>query len=255
MSLSVMMKVVLLLALLTVSEGSTVVGQAGGDVTLSCKYDIHLYGVLSVCWGRGSLPTSGCSGRLVTTDGPRVTEETRASSRYQLLGALEAGDVSLTIRNVSAADGGRYGCRVDVPGWFNDDKHHFDLLVEDAPQTTTTSTSTSTSTALPRETVSNATGQVTERLTTSSSITAEGSSSGSWVLVWVLVGSGSLVSLLVLVIALSWRRLGRRQPVPRSVQFRSSSSSGLQLHSRESAVENIYQTDDGADGGEYEYLP
>uniref|UniRef100_A0A8C2X243 Ig-like domain-containing protein n=1 Tax=Cyclopterus lumpus TaxID=8103 RepID=A0A8C2X243_CYCLU len=141
-----------------VSEGSTVVGQAGGDVTLSCKYDIHLYGVLSVCWGRGSLPTSGCSGRLVTTDGPRVTEETRASSRYQLLGALEAGDVSLTIRNVSAADGGRYGCRVDVPGWFNDDKHHFDLLVEDAPQTTTTSTSTSTSTALPRETVSNATG-------------------------------------------------------------------------------------------------
>ncbi|XP_056264875.1 T-cell immunoglobulin and mucin domain-containing protein 4-like isoform X2 [Pseudoliparis swirei] len=252
-----MMKVVLLLALLTASEGSTVVGRAGGEVTLSCKYDIGLQGALSICWGRGALPASGCGGQLLSTDGQRVKDGSPASGRYRLLGALGAGDVSLTISNLTGADEGRYGCRVEVPGWFNDHKNHLDLRVEDAPQTTSSSWTSS-----PWETASNATGHVTssQRLATSSSsiITAEVSSSVSpvlvWVLVWVLVGSASLVSVVVLVITLSRRRLARSALVPGLVRFWSSSS-GLQLHSGESAVENIYQMDEGANGGGYEYLP
>ncbi|XP_045895478.1 hepatitis A virus cellular receptor 1 homolog [Micropterus dolomieu] len=124
------MKLVLLLALLAVgeSDGSSVVGQTGQSVTLSCKYDITYYEALHVCWGRGELPLSGCSNPLVSTDGHKV--RTRASSRYQLLGRLEAGDVSLTILDLTETDAGRYGCRVEIPGWFNDDKHHLDLIVE-----------------------------------------------------------------------------------------------------------------------------
>ncbi|XP_037323313.2 hepatitis A virus cellular receptor 1 homolog isoform X1 [Pungitius pungitius] len=139
-----MMKLFLLLALLTGSEGSSeVVGLLGGGVTLPCTYDIGRYGRLSVCWGRGSIPASGCRDQLVSTNG---LEATGASDRHRLLGRLEDGDVSMTILNVSRADAGRYGCRVDIPGWFNDDKHHFDVVVEEASETTTSMTSTGEST-------------------------------------------------------------------------------------------------------------
>uniref|UniRef100_A0A669F379 Ig-like domain-containing protein n=1 Tax=Oreochromis niloticus TaxID=8128 RepID=A0A669F379_ORENI len=110
-------------------------GHTGQDVTLPCKYDRKYYGALSACWQRGEIPTRGCSNQLISTDGLRV--ETRASSRYQLLGRLEDGDVSLTITNLTEGDAGRYGCRVEIPGWFNDDKHHFDLTVVDDPSGTT----------------------------------------------------------------------------------------------------------------------
>uniref|UniRef100_A0A668TQY3 Ig-like domain-containing protein n=1 Tax=Oreochromis aureus TaxID=47969 RepID=A0A668TQY3_OREAU len=102
-------------------------GHTGQDITLPCKYDRKYYGALSVCWQRGEIPTRGCSNQLISTDG--LTVETRASSRYQLLGRLEDGDVSLTIKSLTEGDAGRYGCRVEIPGWFNDDKHHIDVSV------------------------------------------------------------------------------------------------------------------------------
>ncbi|XP_045895470.1 T-cell immunoglobulin and mucin domain-containing protein 4-like [Micropterus dolomieu] len=135
----------LLLVLLTVgeSDGSSVVGQTGQSVTLSCKYDISKHGAQHVCWGRGEIPTLGCGDQLVSTDGHKV--RTRASSRYQLLGRLEAGDVSLTILDLTETDAGRYGCRVRVQGPFNDNKHHLDLIVERAPLHTSTVRSTTIS--------------------------------------------------------------------------------------------------------------
>ncbi|XP_077963225.1 hepatitis A virus cellular receptor 1 homolog isoform X11 [Gasterosteus aculeatus] len=163
-----MMKILLLLALLTGSEGSSVVGVLGGDVTLPCAYDSGRYGRLSVCWGRGSIPASGCGDQLVSTDGH---EAAGPSGRHRLLGRLEDGDVSMTILNVSRADAGRYGCRVDIPGWFNDDKHHFDVDVEEAPQTTTSMTSTGETTTTNRDTTGHVTS--TQRLPTSSSSGAE----------------------------------------------------------------------------------
>uniref|UniRef100_A0A668T0A6 Ig-like domain-containing protein n=1 Tax=Oreochromis aureus TaxID=47969 RepID=A0A668T0A6_OREAU len=113
--------------LFSVSECDSmrVKGQTGQNVTMPCKYDKKYHGALSVCWQRGEIPTRGCSNQLISTDGDKV--ETRTSSRYQLLGRLEDGDVSLTIVNLTERDAGRYGCRVEIPGWFNDDKHHFDL--------------------------------------------------------------------------------------------------------------------------------
>uniref|UniRef100_A0A3P9DGM6 Ig-like domain-containing protein n=1 Tax=Maylandia zebra TaxID=106582 RepID=A0A3P9DGM6_9CICH len=100
-------------------------GHTGQDITLPCKYDRKYHGALSACWQRGEIPARGCSNPLISTDGLRV--ETRAPSRYELLGRLEDGDVSLTIKSLTEGDAGRYGCRVEIPGWFNDEKHHIDL--------------------------------------------------------------------------------------------------------------------------------
>ncbi|XP_027129554.1 hepatitis A virus cellular receptor 1 homolog [Larimichthys crocea] len=119
------------LLLLTVSEcgSSPVVGYEGQNVTLSCKYDIKYHKPQPICWGRGDLPKSGgCKNQLISTDGYKVEE--RVSSRYQLLGRLDDGNVSLTILNLTDSDAGRYGCRVLVYGLFNDEKHHIDLNIK-----------------------------------------------------------------------------------------------------------------------------
>uniref|UniRef100_A0A3B4X6V0 Ig-like domain-containing protein n=1 Tax=Seriola lalandi dorsalis TaxID=1841481 RepID=A0A3B4X6V0_SERLL len=109
------------------SDSREVEGRAGESVTLTCKYDAK-NGRLSACWNRGDVPLrGGCNNQIISTDGQTVT---RVSSRYQLLGRLDEGDVSMTILNLTETDAGRYGCRVDIPGWFNDEKHHFDLTVD-----------------------------------------------------------------------------------------------------------------------------
>ncbi|XP_053188056.1 hepatitis A virus cellular receptor 1 homolog [Scomber japonicus] len=156
----------LLLALLTVSGSSSrkVVGRAGEDVTLPCKYDIKYNGPTAVCWGRGSLPLRGCNNQIISTDGYKVT--TRASSRYQLLRRLEDGDVSLTILNTTEEDAGQYGCRVKIAGLGNDEKHHIDLTIEKAPSTSSTPTTETTEQTPQTEQTINTSGQVT--VTTSS---------------------------------------------------------------------------------------
>ncbi|XP_044226101.1 hepatitis A virus cellular receptor 1 homolog isoform X1 [Thunnus albacares] len=126
------------------SSSMKVVGRAGEDVTLPCKYDIRYNGATSVCWGRGSIPLSGCNNQIISTDGHKVIESTRVSSRYQLLEQLEDGNVSLTILKTTEEDAGLYGCRVDIYGWFNDEKHHIDLIIEkvNPPASTTAATTT-----------------------------------------------------------------------------------------------------------------
>ncbi|XP_070411530.1 hepatitis A virus cellular receptor 1 homolog [Nothobranchius furzeri] len=139
------MKTVLLLSLLSATGCScaTVVGQTGQKVTLTCNYDTQQHGALHVCWGRGDVPLRGCDNLLVSTDGHKVTE--RVSSSFQLLGRLDQGDVSLTIQNLTTKDAGRYGCRVEIPGWANDEKRQFDLAVERAPDPSPDPTTSPTS--------------------------------------------------------------------------------------------------------------
>ncbi|XP_073334955.1 hepatitis A virus cellular receptor 1 homolog isoform X2 [Pagrus major] len=257
------MKVVLLLALLTVSESSSnsIVGRTGQNVTLSCTYNISKYKQLAVCWGRGDIPRSGCYNQLISTDGRKVIEGTRASSRYQLLGRLDEGDVSLTILNVTDSDAGRYGCRVDIPGWFNDDKHHFDLTVETAPQTTTSTLNTETSTEPTTASYTAGHMNITETLLTSSSSSISAEQENSIlpvVLVCVLFGLIAAVTVGGLVIII--RRWTLLHKIPRQQQGNSwaqftSTSSSLHLHRQSSTVENVYQIEGGVDGGEYEYCP
>ncbi|XP_030603125.1 hepatitis A virus cellular receptor 1 homolog [Archocentrus centrarchus] len=262
------MKVVLLLALLTASEcdSTKVKGQTGQDVTLSCKYDRKYYGALSVCWGRGEIPSSGCYNQLISSDGDRV--ETRASSRYELLGRLEDGDISLTILNLTEGDAGRYGCRVAIPGWFNDEKHHFDLTVVTAPQT---DTSTASHTETPSEPTAAAQteGHMTTVTPLSSSSNVMSSSEKKALmtpLICILLGLVFMLTISGLFIAS--KRLKQPNKIPQQQQMVGSSaqqvqvsSTSLNLQLQSSTVYNVYQMDcdgggdGGEDGGTYEYCP
>ncbi|KAM7373821.1 hypothetical protein PAMP_006521 [Pampus punctatissimus] len=248
------------LLLLTVSSSSSrkVVGPAGEDVTLPCKYDFYSNGATSVCWGRGSVPLSGCINQIISTDGHKVIESSRVSSRYQLLGRLQDGDVSLTILNTTEEDAGQYGCRVEIKGWFNDEKHDIHLTIEKVSQSTA-------STTLNRETTHNYTENttshvtsVTESLSTSSlnSINTEKvqtTTGVTAVLVCVLFLLIALVTAsAVTVIKTRWNQLKipqQQQQIDPSVQF-VSPPTNLQRHSPDSAV-NIYQID----GDDYEFCP
>lgn len=120
----------LLLGLSTFSacvSAEDIIATVGTDVTLQCNYDAQYYGRLSACWGRGAIPNSGCANEVIKTDGTSVTS--RLSERYLFMGNVGGGDVSLTIRQVKESDSGMYGCRVEIPGWFNDHKHQLTLTV------------------------------------------------------------------------------------------------------------------------------
>ncbi|XP_029297464.1 protein sidekick-2-like [Cottoperca gobio] len=108
-------------------SAESIIATVGEDVTLICNYDAKYYGKLSACWGRGAIPNSGCGNEMIKTDGTSVIN--RLSERYLLRGNIGEGDVSLTIRQVEEGDSGTYGCRVEIPGWFNDHKHQLTLTV------------------------------------------------------------------------------------------------------------------------------
>ncbi|NWZ84270.1 HAVR1 protein, partial [Poecile atricapillus] len=114
----------------TVSE-LVVIGEVGQDVTVPCHYSVgDRNGITSMCWGRDRCPSSKCSRPIIWTDGWRVTEQ--HSSRYQLKGDLHSGDVSLTIVSAREADSGIYCCRVELPGWFNDQLINHKVVVKKA---------------------------------------------------------------------------------------------------------------------------
>ncbi|TSL04347.1 T-cell immunoglobulin and mucin domain-containing protein 4 [Bagarius yarrelli] len=104
-----------------------VTGFIGQNVTLHCRYDFKYHGKCVICWMRGDIPNFGCGNEIIASDGDKVVKKT--SHRYQLDGELQKGDASLTIYNTRLQDSGRYGCRVHVPGWFNDEKNIVDLVI------------------------------------------------------------------------------------------------------------------------------
>ncbi|XP_047190428.1 hepatitis A virus cellular receptor 1 homolog isoform X4 [Scophthalmus maximus] len=109
-----------------------VIGLIGHNVTLPCRYDTQTHGVLSFCWGRGKVPTSKCSDTVLSSQDGAV--QFRQASRYQLLGRETDGDIALTILNAQWSDHGVYGCRAEIPGWFNDYKVNTHLVMEEAPE-------------------------------------------------------------------------------------------------------------------------
>ncbi|NXF04584.1 HAVR1 protein, partial [Smithornis capensis] len=113
----------------TVSE--LVIGEVGQNVTVPCFYQVQQrQDITSMCWGRDSCPSSKCSRPIIWTDGWQVTEQ--HSSRYLLQGNLQMGNVSLTIVNAEEADSGTYCCRVELPGWFNDQKTNYKVVIVEA---------------------------------------------------------------------------------------------------------------------------
>ncbi|CAO2642672.1 Hepatitis A virus cellular receptor 1 homolog, partial [Lemmus lemmus] len=110
-----------------VDSDVVVKGVVGHPVTLPCTYSTR-GGVFTTCWGQGACPSSRCANTVIWTNGYRVTYQ--RSSRYQLKGYISRGDVSLTIENAVQSDSGLYCCRVEVPGWFNDQKVTFSLEIK-----------------------------------------------------------------------------------------------------------------------------
>ncbi|XP_066572396.1 T-cell immunoglobulin and mucin domain-containing protein 4 [Amia ocellicauda] len=106
----------------------------GEAARLSCRYSVKKYGLSRVCWGRhcGAL---WCTDIIIQTDGTRVVS--KLSDRYRLDGDVPAGQVDLTIPKVTRRDSGRYCCRVDIEGYFNDQKLSYTLRVLRAPTLTT----------------------------------------------------------------------------------------------------------------------
>ncbi|XP_077597221.1 uncharacterized protein LOC144212902 [Stigmatopora nigra] len=205
---------------------------------------------------RGVLPLHRCGDPIVDTDGLRVIKE---SGRYRMRGRLQDGDISLTILNVEKEDSGDYGCRVEIPGPFNDDKRTIWLLVEDAPEHTTYETSTwSTAdfhkcTKLLCSTFTSffaATTNFSRDLQTSSSIntttTSKKLSFSQWmILLGVFLGLILIVMALIIycVVDKSQRTAkihGCFNPFVHSVRFNSSSST-LRVYQQATAVNNIYQ--------------
>lgn len=105
-------------------------GNIGDSVTLPCTYDTQANGVLSFCWGRGKVPHSKCTNLILSSYYGDVIF--RESPRYQLLSGVKQGNISLTILNAQKTDAGVYGCRVEIPGWFNDQKINIYLIMEEA---------------------------------------------------------------------------------------------------------------------------
>ncbi|XP_045854616.1 T-cell immunoglobulin and mucin domain-containing protein 4 isoform X5 [Meles meles] len=144
----------------------TVRAYLGQTVTLPCIYSSWSHKRNSMCWGKGECPNSKCTNELLHTDGKRVLS--RKSPKYELLGIIWRGDVSLTIFNTNEDDSSVYCCRIEVPGWFNDVKKNIRLQLMKAPATrrsttrlpTTTTALTTTTAVLP------ATAMITPELTT-----------------------------------------------------------------------------------------
>ncbi|XP_074148013.1 hepatitis A virus cellular receptor 1 homolog isoform X4 [Sminthopsis crassicaudata] len=133
MMLSSLFSCILMVLLTGTSESARIVrGIVGQSVTLPCTYSVHK-GVNTMCWGRGWCPLNKCSNEIIWTDGHKVTFQ--HSNRYHLKENVSQGIVSLTIENVTKADAGFYCCRVEIAGWFNDQRITMTLKVEQVSST------------------------------------------------------------------------------------------------------------------------
>ncbi|XP_056373345.1 hepatitis A virus cellular receptor 1 homolog [Hyla sarda] len=114
-----------------VAPAEVVTGRLNGRVTLPCTYSGP---ATSMCWGRGSCPLSKCNDKIIWTDENKVTWN--KSDRYQLLGNIGQGDMSLTITGATKKDEGTYCCRVEVSGLFNDVKKEMTVKIQEEPPVT-----------------------------------------------------------------------------------------------------------------------
>ncbi|XP_059397978.1 hepatitis A virus cellular receptor 1 isoform X4 [Carassius carassius] len=239
-----------ILCYLSISKCSDIIVQSfeGESVILPCKYDSKYHGKCAICWMIGDIPNMGCGNEIIGSDGDKVVRT--QSSRYQLEGRIKHGDVSLTILNVKKTDSGKYGCRIHVPGLFNDEKYYVHLIVKDVETSTThESSSIVSSTNAPESStiglwLSDTTYETSYDNRESSSLENKDSVNASAVIVPVLL---LLLALIVIAVILIWKRKKKTrvsvditQNSETSVIY-SNSGSSLGLYNRDMALENIFQ--------------
>ncbi|XP_067280000.1 hepatitis A virus cellular receptor 1 isoform X7 [Pseudorasbora parva] len=238
-----------ILCYLTICKCSDVIVQSfeGESVTLPCKYDSKYHGKCEICWIRGVIPNMGCGDEIIGSDGDKVVR--KKSNRYQMVGEIPHGDVSLTIRNIEKKDSGKYGCRIHVPGWFNDEMYYVHLIVDDGRNKTQENTSFVSSSNAPESSTiglwtSNTTYGTSIKYPDSHNVENKDSVNATAVIVPVLL---LLLALIVITGLLMWTQkkktraaLDITQNSDNSVIY-SNSGSSVGLYNREMAVENIYQ--------------
>ncbi|TRZ03820.1 hypothetical protein DNTS_027809 [Danionella cerebrum] len=233
---------------LMIGKCSDVIVQSfeGDTVTLPCQYDSKYHGKLHICWMRGDIPRTGCGDEIIGSDGDKVVRN--KLERYNLLGPIQQGDVSLTIFTVDKKDSGKYGCRIHIPGLFNDEWHYVHLIVDDAPlQTTAEPLVTSISghlTSDSQTTESSEEASVSVVHHESSIVQSEDGVTVSAIIVPVLL---LLMTLVAIAAILMWKQKKKTRVSLDIVQdsdiavIYSNSDSTVGLYSREMAVENVYQ--------------
>ncbi|XP_072562395.1 hepatitis A virus cellular receptor 2 homolog isoform X2 [Paramormyrops kingsleyae] len=231
-----------------------ITGFVGYNVTLPCSYDAEYYGGLHVCWGRGEIPQLGCGNEIIVTDGLKVTR--RTSHRYQLIGDQKQGDVSLTIIDAEMGDSGIYGCRVEIPGLFNDLKSQVNLTIQNILQSPTDAASPVTQTA-----ISLMLGYYGNYSTGSSTAnTPQGSDHADRS--FLIRASVIMLLLLLVLVTGHWLHKRKRQREARtlaavehqtdvSVHYRIMGDE-IGFHPRRTAIENVYEL---RDFGDCEYRP
>ncbi|XP_065143250.1 hepatitis A virus cellular receptor 1 isoform X3 [Paramisgurnus dabryanus] len=234
----------LLIFHLSISKCDTLVQYFEGDnATLACKYNSKYHGKCHICWTKGDIPNRGCGDEIIGSDGDKVVR--RKSDRYQMTGDIEHGDVSLTIINIQKKDSGKYGCRIHVPGWFNDEKNYVNLVVKD--DTTQESTSVSSASGFPESTTTglwpfNTTYD--NYIDESSSMDKKESVNTTAIIVPVLL---LLLALVGIALILLWKQKSKRRDIAQMAQNSDSSviynnsGSTVGLYNREIAVDNVYQ--------------
>ncbi|XP_051537503.1 T-cell immunoglobulin and mucin domain-containing protein 4-like isoform X4 [Myxocyprinus asiaticus] len=237
-----------LLCHLTICKCSNTIVQnfEGKTVTLPCKYDSQYHGKCHICWMRGDIPNMGCGDEIIKSDGDKVVMTT--SQRYQMTGEIQHGDVSLTILNIQKQDSGKYGCRIHVPGWFNDEMYYVHLIVSDeSDRTQEHSSFVSSSSAPESSTIELLPYDTTHEMVdyhSSSSVKNRESMNTSAVFVPVLL---LLLALIVTAALLKWKQKRKNRAVVEIAQnsensvIYSNSGSSLGLYNREMAMENVYQ--------------
>ncbi|XP_072518327.1 hepatitis A virus cellular receptor 1 isoform X2 [Salminus brasiliensis] len=234
----------------TSSQAVIVKGFYGEDVILPCKYNWRYHGTCEICWMRGDIPASGCGAEIIATDGDKVTRKT--SHKYTLNGDIQKGDVSLTIFNAGQNDSGKYGCRVHVPGWFNDEKNTVHLVLVEEPASTASPTENSSLSRITEITVTR--GPLLSLSTipanyTNSSLPVHNRKANDTtynMLPGIVVSVLLLLLLGLLVVYLMWKQKKKMSPTFDTTQnsvIYSNLNSSEGLNNREVAVENVYQID------------
>ncbi|XP_051533883.1 T-cell immunoglobulin and mucin domain-containing protein 4-like isoform X3 [Myxocyprinus asiaticus] len=231
-----------LLCYLMICKCSNIIVQnfEGENATLPCKYDSQYHGKCHICWMRGDIPNMGCGDEIIGGNGDTVVR--RQSQKYQMTGEIQHGDVSLTILNITKQDSGKYGCRIHVPGWFNDEMHYVHLIVSDENSSFVSSSSAPESRntgLLPYDTT-----HETDDFNGSSSVKKGESVNTSAVIVPVLL---LLLAFVVIAALLIWKQKRKSRALVEIAQnsensvIYNNSGSSLGLYNREMAVDNVYQ--------------
>ncbi|KAL4659786.1 hypothetical protein GN956_G130 [Arapaima gigas] len=238
------------------SEPLTVNGFVGQSVTLPCTYNAGSYGVLYICWGRGEIPSSGCNNQILATDGYKVTE--RKSDRYQLTGNLAKGDVSLTIVKADGRDAGIYGCRVEIPGLFNDQKDSVNLIIKTVSPSSPPAPVMTQTQATSILTQGHMDVNVTETINLISSKGNNLLDSPPLAVVAVAIAVPVAVAAVLLVFLLARKRCGKGERTSDVTEQAGNSiiyvnfSTDVGLDIRGAAVENVYEYDSS---NQYEFCP